>query len=423
MVNETFLYRDINIALNIVTSLIILALILGSIKNKIKTQSLNKLYIPLMAATLMSSLCDLFGYVANGNPDLRTLTVFFNGAFYILNFVVLSISAKYLFECLSYKTDPPRQILYLVDMACLTGIIIAVVNFFNPILFIVNEDGVYNRINGVVFGTTQILGLMCMAICAAVLIHCRRAFGKTLPFFILGYTIIPIGSLVIQALVYGVTLTNISTMVFGLIMYINANRELSEGMTAANEFDGKKIAAALQSKLTERFLFSTMIPLRDLIAHDPDNAYEAVNRLFEFEKHSQINAEEYSLISIDEEMGQVRSYAELIKLRGKDRITFVFETSPSDIKIPPMTIIPLIDNAAAYGAAYREHTVITVKTFSEGKNFVITIEDDGEGFDTDTLKDIKKSIWAVSERLLLLCGGTLLINSKPGSGTTARIKL
>jgi signal transduction histidine kinase len=423
MLTDLALYKGINIALNLGTAVVIIVLIVGSKSNKIKTQSINKSFIPLMLMTLGSVLSDLFGWYVNGNAELVVLNMVLNSAFYIFNYLTLAFSAKYLFDYLSYKSEPKREVTYLVYTASAAGILLVIINFFAPIIFEVDKVGVYGRVDGVFFGFSQLLGLLSTAVCAAVLIKYRRALSGAVGLFVMGYTVIPISALVIQAMFFGITLTNISFMLFGLLMFINSRYELADGIIKATNDENEKAANALQSQIVLKFLINAMVPIRELIEHNSDKAFDAINRMFEYKKHSQIDQGYYSLISLETEIRQARSFAELIKLYRGATFFITFDLQVTDVKIPTMTIIPLIENTAIYGAENRDICNITVKSFKENGKTVITVEDNGDGFDTEVLKTTKKSIFAISERLRLMCGGTLDVQSKVGFGTTVKIIL
>jgi hypothetical protein len=414
--------RYINIAMNAIVAAVIFVLIIAAGKNKVKTRSLNKSYIPLMAVTFGSTLADLFGWYANGNPAAADFVFICNALFYIFNFAALGVSAKYLISYLGHKTDPPHQLMWLVNSGCVIGISVVAVNFFTPILFIVNDAGVYERLDNIFFGLTQILGLMCMAICAAVVIRFNRVFRKDELFiFVIGYTILPIAALCVQAVVYGITVINISYGAFGLLMYFNSHRELAKRICDAKAAAAESRSNELQTRIFERFLFGFITPVRELIEYSPDKAFEAVNRLLEFKKHSQIEAESYSLIPFEQELKQAKSYAELAKICYGEGFEFLFDTPFTNFKIPPMTVIPLLENAAVHGLSEAESGSIRVKTAKTPEGVTIEITDNGNGFDPAALLSVEKSVFIVNERLRSLCGGDLNIVSTPGKGTVVTV--
>ena len=69
---------------------------------------------------------------------------------------------------------------------------------------------------------------------------------------------------------------------------------------------------------------------------------------------------------------------------------------------------------------------VTIRTYSDDNNYYIEINDDGRCFDVNSLKNDGKShvgIENVKQRLKMMCGGDLLINSVPDQGTDAVIKI
>ncbi|MDR0992273.1 MAG: hypothetical protein LBL87_05170 [Ruminococcus sp.] len=415
-------YRVINLVMNTIVSIIFAVLIVTASRAKERTRSINKSYIPLMAAALGSTLADLIGWITNGSDALSGITFTANALFYICNFLALAISAKYLVEYLEYKTDAPRRLMWLIDGGCAIGIGIVAANFFYPILFYVNEAGVYTRLDSIFFGATQLIGLMSMAICAAVVIMYRKTFAKgEFARFLVGYNVLPIAALVIQAIVYGATFVNASVAAFGLLMYINSQRELEKIIEDSRLSLKESRKSEMQSRIFERFLMGFMTPIRELTEYNPDKAFDAINLLLEYKKYSQIDDESYALIPFEKELKQAKSFTELAKVCYGIHFEFVFNAKFTDFEVPPMTIIPLLDNAVVHGLSETEEGEIVITTEETPEGALIEITDNGIGCDPGRVKAMKKSIFTLKERIRLLCGGDLKVISKPGNGTAVKI--
>ena len=69
---------------------------------------------------------------------------------------------------------------------------------------------------------------------------------------------------------------------------------------------------------------------------------------------------------------------------------------------------------------------VTIRTYSDVNNYYVEINDDGRGFDGNAFENDGKShigIKNVQQRLKMMCGGELMVNSVPDQGTDAVIKI
>ena len=106
-------------------------------------------------------------------------------------------------------------------------------------------------------------------------------------------------------------------------------------------------------------------------------------------------------------------------------VSFAFEETTL-LPFPSLTIQPLVENAIRHGVRIREEGVITVRSYLQAGNHVICIEDNGVGFDPDKIDDDNKQhigIRNVRERIEMMCGGSLVIDSRMNEGTVVTIRI
>ena len=120
-------------------------------------------------------------------------------------------------------------------------------------------------------------------------------------------------------------------------------------------------------------------------------------------------------------------FVNLEKYRFSDRLNVEFEIDDGDYLIPPLTIQPLVENAIHYGLCPKiEGGTVKIKTFEKDGKHVITVSDDGVGFDPSCAPDDGRShvgLGNVRHRLENMCAGELEIKSSPGQGTEVTIIL
>ena len=128
---------------------------------------------------------------------------------------------------------------------------------------------------------------------------------------------------------------------------------------------------------------------------------------------------ETELISVEKELEHTHIYTDIEKLRFPN-IQVQYEIEDTDIKIPPLTIQPLVENAIRHGVRGKQGGVVTVSTVREGNVHRITIKDNGVGFDQNKLTDREGThigMQSVRERVEQMCGGTMTVSSEILMGT------
>lgn len=106
---------------------------------------------------------------------------------------------------------------------------------------------------------------------------------------------------------------------------------------------------ALQSRIRPHFLFNSMNIIASLIATDPETAESVVEDLSELFRASLNDAG--NQVQLADELDLCRRYVRIEALRLGDRLKLDWqvEVSPSNVKIPLLTLQPLLENAIYHG--------------------------------------------------------------------------
>ncbi|MBP5610827.1 MAG: hypothetical protein J6X72_05770, partial [Clostridia bacterium] len=101
-----------------------------------------------------------------------------------------------------------------------------------------------------------------------------------------------------------------------------------------------------------------------------------------------------------------------------------YDVGVKDFDLPAMSVQILAENAVKHGVSVRrDGGTVRIKTAREGGDVVISVEDDGVGFDVTKQMDSSHiGIDNVRNRVSTLVGGTLSIDSEPDKGTIATIR-
>ncbi|MCL2820553.1 MAG: histidine kinase [Oscillospiraceae bacterium] len=184
--------------------------------------------------------------------------------------------------------------------------------------------------------------------------------------------------------------------------------------------------SVMMSQIKPHFLYNALTAIVQLCDENPAQAKIAAMDFSAYLRSNMESLNNTNLISIEKEMDHVKHYLSLEKaIYGKGlEIKYIIEAG--GFGVPPLTIQPIVENAVKHGIGKKEGGgTITVSISEKDEVYIVTVTDDGAGFDTtEPPKNIAKHIGINNVRKRLeLCGGTLDLSSTPGTGTTAVIKL
>ncbi len=105
----------------------------------------------------------------------------------------------------------------------------------------------------------------------------------------------------------------------------------------------------LQARIRPHFLFNSMNTIAALIHTQPDVAEEAINDLSDLFRAS-IN-QSHETTTLGDELELARRYLGIERLRLGERLTVEWDLDdvPQDIRIPPLILQPLLENAIYHG--------------------------------------------------------------------------
>lgn len=192
----------------------------------------------------------------------------------------------------------------------------------------------------------------------------------------------------------------------------------------------------LHSQINPHFLYNTLDTIVWMAEFgNSEKVVEVTKSLARFFRLSLSGGEE--ITTIERELDHVRQYLFIQKERYKDKLIYTIEGDGalSDVKIPKLLLQPVVENAIYHGIRDKEGAGhITIKVNEEGDLIVMTVEDDGVGFDTKILSEQKNDreiklggvgVANVDQRLKLAygeaCGVT--VESAPGVGTRVILSL
>ncbi len=189
----------------------------------------------------------------------------------------------------------------------------------------------------------------------------------------------------------------------------------------------------LHAQINSHFIHNTLTSIRFML--EMDQVQEAGEMIYYFSRLlRQTLSRSTEFVPLREELDTLKSYVMLQSYRYKNTFQATFDLAEDTLSasVPVLILQPIVENAIFHGG--REHPIhICIRSFREGKNLIVTVEDDGLGIPREKLECIlqkdasmnRVGLHNVHERIQLIYGMDygLTIRSQPGQGTVVRFTL
>lgn len=117
----------------------------------------------------------------------------------------------------------------------------------------------------------------------------------------------------------------------------------------------------LKSQINPHFLFNSLNSISSLTMSNPDEARDMIIRLSDFLRYS-LKHRENEFVPLKEEVGRMRDYLAIEKIRFGDKLKFEFEIEAEceEVPVPTMIFQPLFENAIKHGV-YESVTPVALR--------------------------------------------------------------
>lgn len=192
-------------------------------------------------------------------------------------------------------------------------------------------------------------------------------------------------------------------LVYYVVVYYKDNQEKLEQESKLKTLLKEVELSALKNQINPHFLFNSLNSISSLTITSPEKAQEMIIKLSEYLRYSLSNEKE-QLTSFDRELGNIKLYLEIEKIRFGNRLNVEFNVDKESLKwiVPSMILQPIIENSIKHGV-YRSVDTVTININGTVKeNYLnLTISND---VDNETKKISGEGIGLknTNERLFLI---------------------
>jgi sensor histidine kinase YesM len=153
--------------------------------------------------------------------------------------------------------------------------------------------------------------------------------------------------------------------------WVTTDQKLKETEAARAQAELKN----LRNQINPHFLLNTLNNIYALTAISAERAQEAIMELSKMLRHMLYEYQEPT-VALKEEVDFIRNYVSLMKLRMPASVDVVFEVNckSCDLRISPMLIISLVENAFKHGISPTEPSFVHIKVFIDKAKREVTFD-------------------------------------------------
>ncbi len=173
----------------------------------------------------------------------------------------------------------------------------------------------------------------------------------------------------------GIGLYIINLLFFYLLKSIKKLRDNDKHEKRITKLLKETELEALKSQINPHFLFNSLNSIHALTRSNPEKASEMILQLSDYMRYS-LNQQGTSLTTLKHEISNLDKYLAIEKIRFGDKLNYTLTTDDGSLtmKIPPMLLQPLFENAIKHGLySLSEGFFLKIDIVSLDKKLVIKI--------------------------------------------------
>lgn len=427
--------HSVNIAL-LVAMLLVLAILLITCawqRNKFTTRTpfiyMISFIMLFLADQVVNNVLELHG-VSQGS-DLMPIKVV-----YILDYLFsysMTVAFYYYVEALvkngysatgtTYQSKRSVGVL-LISWGVVTNAVYGVLLIISPT---VRVDSGNTSLTVIGYFLLHIVAKLACIFTAVLIFRNRKVLPRHEAILSLAY-LVSISVFVVVDELFGLCISYVIMALFAFVLYVRIDlyKELLLERQEKELVESK--TQIMLSQMQPHFLYNVLTTISSMCeVQGATQARDVVNKFADYFRTNLDSLGRMKTIPFKKELEHIETYLWLEKVRFEDHLNVQYNIGPVDFEIPSLTVQPVVENAVKHGLQPKDEPgTITISTRESESEFVITVEDDGVGFDTSAkLSDSRTHVGLenVSKRLEAICSGFCDIASESGKGTTVTIHI
>ena len=239
------------------------------------------------------------------------------------------------------------------------------------------------------------------------------------------------GTLIMQMFVEVYPLIDISIVLSALAMYsLVLSDQVEQDLRRQQEIAWQQQEIANQRarimvlQMRPHFIYNTMTSIYALCNQDPRLARQVIRDFTIYLRKNFSAIASAAPVPFSSELEHTRAYLAVEQAQYEDSLLVAYDTPHTWFRVPPLTLQPIVENAVKHGRdPYAGPFHITIRTRKTDSGSEIVVADNGRGFDPDGMKEPQHALATISQRLALMCSGSLAITPHDGGGTVVTVTI
>lgn len=385
----------------------------------------RKLMLTLLCSAALM-IADGISTFFRGNPmeSARLIERWSTFAVYFLSFLIIPLSAQYVSQIIYKRSGGFKLYWELVEWGIfIFGAVVLIINEIYPFIFRIDDAGRFVRMP-YFFWLPGLIGFTGILTTLAVALQYSKYMLKIEIAAIVSFLTLPLIGIIIKLFNPESPFVTIAIVVSVIILFVSYEAGYVRFLVEKEKNLSEEKLKLVNQQMKPHFIFNTLTLIRFQCLTAPKEAAETVTEFSNYLRGITDYLTEEDCISVEAELDIVKNYLDIQSKRFGESIQYEYDIEETDFDVPPFSIQTLVENAIHHGfkSGQTEKGLVRISTKKDGENRIVTVEDNGTGFDTGALQKKGKNAVGIANtrnRVEIMCKGELLIESEPGKGTRA----
>ena len=406
----------LNVSLLVFSALVTLFLLIGAITDMNRKSRFMSSFIILLISNILMQLGEAGIWFFAGELENIVLLNISAMMSMVFSYVLISAYAHCLTEFVCERKKVSFVPNYIILAICSIYILLSVISLFNGMFFSFDENGCF--VNGPMYGLVRAFDLIVIIIGIFWVMCYRKILTLREISFLISFNVLPLLSVTLQRF-WEPTPQYMAVTLSLIVIYVLFHGEITRQLADSR-------ISIMLSQIQPHFMHNMLTTIMYMCRTEPEEAEKTVGQFADYLRANMDSLTLKQCIPFETELKHVKTYWSLEEKRFGDKIRAVYDIQENSFMLPSLTIQPIVENAVKHGMRKGKQLTVTIRTYSDVNNYYVEINDDGRGFDVNAFENDGKShigIKNVQQRLKMMCGGELMVNSVPDQGTDAVIKI
>ena len=400
--------------------------------NKSYSDKRSKVFIGVLAVNIVLLTSFLFRQLMEGqpNPAYSIPIILLASIYQATSQILLLLHIRITLISIENKTAISR----ITRFAATTAAIVVGINFllsasnpFTHVYFFFDEMNRTVLKDAIIISDISVF--IWTALTLFILTSNRKNLSKREMGALLSYVILPTIALVVYLMTHNLIFIVYSINLSVIIYFASIQAELSQQIKQKELELARSRIASMTSQIQPHFIHNALAAIKSMIRINPEQAAETIAEFSNYLRNNIDSLSNTKPVSFDNELSHVETYLSIEQKRFRDKLNITYDITERNFYLPALSVQPIVENSVRHGITSQKETGgnINISVHKVNDEIVITVTDDGVGFDTNkTINQqgrLNIGIQNVAARLAAMVGGTLDVQSEIGTGTTVTMKI